>query len=88
MKVILAAMMSLHIVSNQKRRYFKHVLHFKYLLNLKHLLDDTLSERLVLMLTEDHRKIPIFLERSGLLMRYANNNNPSILKSFFAWYLN
>lgn len=74
MKVILAAMMSLHIVSAQKIKYLKHMLHFKYLLNLKHLLDDTLSERLILMLTEDHRKIPIFLERSGPLMGYANNN--------------
>lgn len=50
MKVILAAMMSLHIVSAQKIKYLKHMLHFKYLLNLKHLLDDTLSERLILML--------------------------------------
>lgn len=40
------------------------------------------------MLTEDHSKIPIFLEISGPLMGYANNNNLSILKSFFAWYSN
>lgn len=64
------------------------MLHFKYLLNLKHVLDDILSERLALMLTESHSKIPIFLEISGPLMGYANNNNLSILKSFFAWYSN
>lgn len=40
------------------------------------------------MLTEDHSKISIFLERSGPLMGYANNNNLYILKSFFAWYSN
>lgn len=52
------------------------------------MLDDTLSERPALMLTEDHSKIPIFLERFDPLIGYASNNNLSRLKSFFARYSN
>lgn len=46
MKVISAVMMSLYriVVSTQKRKSFKHMLHFKYLLNLKHVLDDTVID--------------------------------------------